>query len=258
MSSARTNPPGTEELSTGGVHSLLLPVSRTTYVLFGLTCLFSLLDLTGWLSSYVWGHGNLYGLVALFDLDAEKNAPSTFSTLVFLSCSLLCGLHAHTSRAARDARAWKGLAFVLCFLALDEFFSFHEALGGPVRNFLQTSGAFYLAWYIPYGIAFGVLALCYLPFFLRLDRKLQKGLALAVTVHVGGAVGLEMITALFVEARYLTSEPVCFALKNAEETLEMLGLVLAFRSLTQALALRSVGFVVEYPEREKTEASSAP
>ena len=66
---------------------------------------------------------------------------------------------------------WTRLALVFVYLSLDEALSFHERLNRPVRDLLDTSGALYYAWVIPYALfALGLL-------FILVTLFLPRGLA---------------------------------------------------------------------------------
>lgn len=71
---------------------------------------------------YALGHGNVLGLVPLFNLAAETNVPTFFATFLLMLNALLFAFRWSTSpRREPGSRVWLFLAFVFGFLALDEW-----------------------------------------------------------------------------------------------------------------------------------------
>ncbi len=134
------------------------------------------------------------GLVPLFHFDSEFNFPTFYSVTLMGLCSLalmkICQLG---DTPSKDRAAWFLLSVLFAFLAADELFSIHEFIDQSIRGTLQTEGVFHFAWVIPYGILLVLLAVLLLPWFLRQPRRLQVMFAIAGTLYIGGALGLEMV-----------------------------------------------------------------
>ena len=188
------------------------------------------------MSPLLTSHPSLFGLVRLFDLNAEANIPTFFSVLqLAIAAALLyvIGRHAH-QRTDRFAHHWLILGAIFLFLSLDELAQIHELLGPPVRNFLHTDGILYYAWFIPYGILTAVIGVAYIGFLAQLPVRTRWLFILSGLIYVGGAVGLELY------GGYLNSRLGDKAMKTSiayltevflEEGMEMFGIALFIYAL---------------------------
>ena len=91
----------------------------------------------------------------MFSVGADGSIPTYYSAFALLFSS---GLLAFTGYLIRKAGRpmvlyWFGLSVIFLFMSVDEMLELHERLIEPLRGALETSGAFYYAWVIPYGIA---------------------------------------------------------------------------------------------------------
>lgn len=105
----------------------------------------------GQVSAWGFGHDSVFGLVPLFDLNAEVNVPTLYAVLSLTLCAVLMGVIARVRYRMRQPGSlhWAGLASVMSFLALDEFASLHERLSDPVRASLEVGGVLTSAWVLP-------------------------------------------------------------------------------------------------------------
>ena len=134
------------------------------------------------------------GFVPLFHVDHEHNIP-TFVAFVLLIC---CGLvsawsSALETRRLRHRRAWAMLAVLFLALAADEAFGFHEQLGVVLFAEFGKFGLPMYAWVVPYGLAVFVLGLFFLRWFFELESGVRLSLALAGSVFLFGAIGIELL-----------------------------------------------------------------
>ena len=187
------------------------------------------------LSRFGWGHGRLYGLLPMFDLDKEHNLPSFFSGALFLANAGLLTLIWRTQRSARRERGWAGLAGIFVFLAFDELFSVHETLIEPVRTTYHLGGLLYYAWVVPYAVALAVIALAYIPFWVRLDPADRLRFGLSAAVYLSGAVGLELVEGWYAVLTQERFDVVRGVLTGLEESLEMAGLIIFLYGLLRRL-----------------------
>ena len=217
---------------------LEISTRHCTPVVFGLIALVIALGVTVMVLRH-HGHGHLFGLVRIFDLESEGNLPTVFSMLLLMACGVLCLLHASEAANMRVRRQWKGLAGLLMFLGLDEMIQIHELF---VIHRVEGGSSVFYSWTITYGILFLGLCAIYLPFYLRLPRQLKIQLTLAVIIYVGGAVGMERLW----EAYYMSSGAghKMLLMVMIEESMEMIGLGLAFRALLNALQLNRIGVFI--------------
>ncbi len=87
--------------------------------------------LLGWLFEYVLDHDRVFGLIALFNLGAEQNVPTWFSSLILLSAGGLCALIGLDARHREETSStpWFGLGGIFLFLSWDEIFGIHDRIG---------------------------------------------------------------------------------------------------------------------------------
>jgi len=179
----------------------------------------------------------------MFHLGGELNVPAFFSSLLLLAGSL--GFYA-VYRLRRPERGrdghWLVLACLFAFLALDEWASLHEMWVRPVRQTFDTSGIFYYAWVIPYGIGVVALGIYVLPRLLRLPKEPRTLFFLAAGIYLFGAMGMEFVEGYLAGTR---SWIVALAVL-IEETFEMLGLVTLFLAQARLLLADAPGIRVRF------------
>ena len=177
--------------------------------------------------SLATGHDVVMGLIPLFNFNAEANIPSFFSTLLLSAASGLLFVNAAIYRQHNKwfVKFWFFLALIFAFLAVDELSSLHERLTVPVRDSLGAEGVFYFAWVIPYAVLVLGVGLVMLRFMFRLDRSIAIGFAVAGTIFIMGAVGMEMLGGeAAAESGERSFKFVAFA--TVEEILEMSGVII--------------------------------
>jgi len=175
----------------------------------------------------------------VIDMWQEHNLPNFYSSMTLLFSGLLSFLISLSERnsGGKFRFHWLGLAVLFTFAAIDEMIMIHELLIEPLHRMLGTSGIFFFAWVIPYGIAVVVLGILYLRFFFNLAPPTRTLMAVAGAVYLAGALGLEMLGGIAyeqVQARTLFMD-----MENLlEETMEMIGVLIFIRALTGELARR--------------------
>ena len=165
-------------------------------------------------------------LLPKLSLSYEQNLPTWFSSSLLLLCAIAAGAIA----AARPAMRWHwwGMCAVAAWMSLDEAAEIHEHLSGH----FNTGGVLYFDWVIPAAAILIALAFAFLPFVMRLEAQTRKRLIIAATIYVGGALFMELPLGWITETRGM--ENVGYALVDwVEETMEMIGAVLAFVALVQ-------------------------
>lgn len=211
---------------------ILLKPGKIT-LLFSLAVLFlTLANVAGLALKFHFGHGSVYGLVPLFDVNREANIPSTYSFLSLLFCSALLAIISSAKReaGASYARHWLALAVIFFFLSIDEAAEIHEQLSRPVKEILSTSGPYYVAWVIPYVVVLLFLIFLYLRFFASLPARTRWSFVIAGLLFLSGAVGVEILEPQLTKAG--SKETFVFAaLSSIEELLEMAGVVVFIHAL---------------------------
>ena len=99
----------------------------------------------GQLIKYVAGHDYVYGLLpladTLFNVDREQNVTTVFSLFLLLCSAFFLAIIGLIKRQQRDPdqSKWAILTYGFLYLAIDEAWSFHEMLNGPVSGFWEPA-----------------------------------------------------------------------------------------------------------------------
>ena len=181
-----------------------------------------------------------------FNFDKEKNFPSIFSSSLHFISSILLFIIGYIHPKIRTKRYfWFSLSFLFLFLGLDELLRIHEAIGRSIDPFIERSGIFFYSWIIPYTILLIILAFLFIKPVLQLPRKTLINFIIAGVIFVGGAVGFEVITGLYVD--YTNSEnlvinfiPQVFVLYTIEELLEMIGITFFIYELLRIINIYKI------------------
>lgn len=213
-------------------------------VLTFLLSVIALLSLAGFavvISTHVFDHGRLYGFARLFHFNRENNIPSYFSALQLGFAALLLLAIASQRRMLGDRfhRQWTALGLVFCYLSVDEAASLHEMLILPMEMHFSLTGVWAFAWYVPYGLLLAGFAAAFARFFFHLPREARIGFAVAGTVFLTGAVGLEMLSAHFFTHPDWEQSVRAFRVAltySVEEPLEMIGIALFVYTLLRYAA----------------------
>ncbi len=199
------------------------------------------------------GHWVRRTLTRSFRFRGESTVPAWFSSGILWTSALLLGAVAALRQVWGLGRVlpWAFLAAVFFYLSADEALSWHELTNHPAESIVARRGVFLFGWVV-FGLAFvGVIGVLCLPWLIRLPRRTAVLMAVSGAVFVGGAVGIEMLGSL-VRTSDLPARWTLYELSQiAEETCEMLGVVLFLHALTTYL----IALVVEAPVSAKANAS---
>ncbi len=182
----------------------------------------------GQLTRFLTAHPSAHGLIPLFNLDAERNFPTFFSSLIMVAASALLAIitYLQPKKLSYFKFCWATLAFGFMLMAADEFIGFHEQLSGITkREFgLGGSGFLHFAWVIPAIIIISILGMFFLKFLIRLDSNTRTGFLLAGGVFLSGAIGMEMVDGRYYD---LHGDTLLYNLMSTiEESLEFFGVIL--------------------------------
>jgi hypothetical protein len=217
---ARKNHRGRTE---SGTYSVSLSPAALAKILSIATV--SLLACHGALAFYHYQISELpWLLLQLFDVDQENNLPTWFSELLLLISSACLFVCARRKRAVGDA--WTGHWYVLCVgffaMAIDEIAGIHESVNSIIV----------VSWAIPTGIASLVAGLAFIPFLRHLPRRTALLFAVAGSMFLMGAAGLEIIGNDLV-SRSLRKTLQYNLWTMLEEALEMFGVILFTHTLLE-------------------------
>lgn len=155
-----------------------------------------------------------------FNLDAEANIPTWYSTVLLFSVSVSSLLaYGLTHRGAGQRRFersfWLVLGIAYCFLSLDEAARLHEIIdtATPVK---------WIYLYAPFGAAFFLLCVFHFTAVRRDDKSLRNWILGGLIVYaLGGLVGE------FINHLYNPLPPILQRLELLfEECLEMIGTIM--------------------------------
>jgi hypothetical protein len=209
-------------------HQRSLNPSSIARILGLIAFLLVLASVAGQLASYLTKHNHIYGLVRLFNVDAEQNIPTYFSTLLLLLATVFLSVITILQRKQKAPYVshWVILSLGFFYMAADEALSFHEMLIGPIRNLLGEGhvGIFTFSWVIPGMMVVFVLGLFYLKFWLHLPLKTRLIFLMAAVIYIGGAIGCELIGGRYAEL-YGQKNLTYSLMTTAEEGLEMAGVI---------------------------------
>ncbi|MDX5421818.1 MAG: hypothetical protein LPK14_06165 [Hymenobacteraceae bacterium] len=190
-------------------------------------------------------------VVRMFDFNAERNVPTYFNTLVLFFSSLIL-LYISKRKKSFDRsgyyKQWFYLGCIFAFLALDELFMIHEAIGTPFSNFLRSAlqreqlGVLYYAWVVPYLMIVLFLGIYFMKFVVALPKKTAISFIVAGGFFVGGAIGMEMVegyTADLVGEENVYGNIYFKLFVAIEETFEMFGIIYFISALLEYLEMQT-------------------
>ncbi len=161
-------------------------------------------------------------------LDGELNVGAWYSSALMILSAIGLFLTGRVQRDVPEGRAplpWYALAVIFVGLSIDESASFHEILGDPLRNALDTGGLLYFAWVIPGAIFTLTVGVLFIPFLLTLPRGVAVRFVVAGAIFVGGALGMELLEGNLADKGEMGSV-LFMVFVIIEEAMEMFGIAL--------------------------------
>src|SRR5687767_12376858 len=171
----------------------------------------------------------------VFKVDRETSIPTYFSALLLLAAAAALGVIAARLARRPYAAHWRWLAVIFLYLSVDEAAGLHELVMNPARELLGARGFLFFTWVVPAAALLLVFAAAYWRFWRHLPAPLRRGLALAGTLYVVSAVGIEMLGARMHES-FGRMDVRYAVVALAEEAGEMFAIVLLLRALLWYLA----------------------
>ncbi|BAY99071.1 hypothetical protein NIES37_30500 [Tolypothrix tenuis PCC 7101] len=207
----------------------------------------SIISFAGQVSTYVIGHGRVFGLVRLFDVGQDSNIPTWYSSIMLLFCSLLLALIAKSQKTARTRYIlhWKVLAAIFLYMSIDEVAMIHENADLILGSHISRTGFLHFGW-VAVGIPLTIIfVLSYLKFLIHLPKKTRLLFVVAGAIFVSGAIGAEMFAGRHEEIYHLD---LTYAMITAvEEFCEMFGIVVFVYALLSYIKehLQEVNFGIK-------------
>jgi len=177
-------------------------------------------------------HFDVIKYIKFIDLDIENNLPSFYSSMAIEFCAVLLAVIFWYKKqsGSKESRYWLGLAFIFLFLGFDEATQIHEEFSDIFEEIIDASGFLYFAWVIPYGTVTVIIGLLYWSWLWKLPANTRNGFVIAGVTFLSGAIGFEMISAVYADEHSVYDWRYSIAY-TIEETLEMSGIVLFIRAL---------------------------
>ena len=195
----------------------------------------------------------------LFSVNLEDSIPTWFSVLILFIASVLLSVIALGKWQSKDRYRlhWAGLAGVFLYLSMDEGAVIHEILADALQAEFDTSHYLYFGWQIvaiPLVVIFGLL---YLRFVFQLPARIRNLFILSAVIYVGGAIGVESISA----NQYYIDDGVSLTylvIATVEEFFEMMGIIIFIYSLLIYIDQMNYVVMLTTDTVEDTELADAP
>jgi hypothetical protein len=199
-------------------------------------------------------------LLNLFDLNREANIPTLFSVLLLAIATLLLSLIASNARilAQSFARHWMALAIIFGCLTVDEFVQIHELVSSLLATALQIDGVrSYYVWVLPFLGLVLIFVFAFVRFLSHLPPSFRVKFCLAGALYVGGALGVEALSAVHATAFGIQNLPHTI-IYTVEEFLEMSGVILFITALLGYIEAQTpkLTFVAQYVQPASTSVGS--
>jgi hypothetical protein len=224
---------------------LLHKPSRIFFILSGIVLMLLVLHLT---SFHFQEAEELNTFFLQTNFNAEKNIPSTFSSLLHLFASLSLALVGISRLNINTSKAfWFFLSFIFLFLSLDELLRIHEKITGPLTGLMAETGTFIYSWTLYYGIGLLILGVLVLKPLIALPDKTRNQFIIAGGIFIFGAIGMENLAGRHIHENNIApadiiTHPDIFILSTIEETMEMMGVIFFIYAVLR--------FRVKYQTRE--------
>lgn len=226
------------------------PAKVTRALLVTIGVLLSL-SLCSQLVKYGTGHDQVFGIIPMLYVDYEANLPTWYSSIALLMASFVLCLIALSKRSQADRFTfhWFFLSGLFFLLSVDEVATIHECAIEPMRRLIDAQGVLHYAWVIPGGVFVLIVGAIMLRFLIALPARTRNLFLTAGAVFVGGAIGIEMISAYHAyshgEKNLLYSLIITF-----EEAMEMLGVIIFIHASLEYLCESVKSFQIEMPSKQ--------
>lgn len=220
--------------------SFRLPAKRIVLILWAIALLLCILSVA--FTAYEWhlGVNNTYWIYQindLFNVDQEGNIATWYNAMLWFMATVLTFVIAHFQLQQKNRWRfhWVGLAVLFFYLTLDEAAAIHEIFTIPLRESLSLGGYLDFAWVLV-GIPFALIMMgIFARFVLALPKWTKRLFILAGLIFLGGAVGIEAISA---NEWYLHDGPTLLysAINAFEEFFEMSGVIILIYALLRYAA----------------------
>ena len=168
----------------------------------------------------------------VFNIDQEANIPTWFTAGVAFYLAMMASIIASAVKSqGKSAWAWRGIALMGIYIAMDEVAGFHELAIDPIRDNWEISPWLYQSWIIPAMALVVFISIIYSRFVWKLPMYFKFYLLLGGLIYLTGAIGVESIGGFVLTTQGLNDWYVQLA--HIEEFLEMMGLIIILYSMVE-------------------------
>lgn len=221
---------------------LSLSPRRVAWWLTGIIAVLTVLSVSEQYVIHIMDRADLEEYLIAFDLDAEANLPTWYSSLALFACAAVLAVIGWRTkqRGGRYVGHWRALSGIFMFLSLDELAQLHEHLG-HLHEIWHTHGLFYFAWVIP-GFFFVLLVgLAFLRFLAHLPAATRWRVVVAGLVYVTGALGVEALGGWRAETMGMNNMTHSL-IATVEEVMEMAGVACFLVALLRYMEEQRMAF----------------
>ena len=228
---------------------LRLSSARVACVLCAIIIPLTILSVASHVYRFTFAGGNARWYTLMFDLNYEHSVPTYYQGISILVASLLLVVPALSRRRGGEPHPiwWGILAAAFAWLSYDELCEMHEMVGFAVERHVHTSGYFKFGWVIPAMIFAATFGAIYLRFLFQLPLRTRLRFIVAGAIYVGGAVGVEMISAKYADLHGQENLGYCL-ISDVEEFGEMTGIGLFIFSLVSHLGQRDEELAISFSQ----------
>jgi len=176
----------------------------------------------------------------------ESNVPAWYTSLLLFIASLLLYAGYSESRASGSTLStrWAALATIFLLLSMDEAVAWHETTGALMRKLGLTGGHLGFQWVFAGVLFVGILAIWFLPWVLRQERRTRMLFLASAVLFLTGALAMEPISSVLASSWGDTS--VAFYTGRAlSDLFEMLGVSVFVYGLLEHLRSREGRISIE-------------
>jgi len=208
-------------------------------ILWSLTTTIIVLGAFRQISVYRLGQDGPWGGLRLINLDAEMTIASWYSSTLMTLAALLLVLSGAVARTPSDGNRWHwwALALIFIYMSLDETVQIHELASMFLPGRDNFPAIFHFTWVVLAAPLMLVVGLAFVPFLLRLPRRIAGLIVLSGLIYVSGAFVMELVAG-YIVAEHGPKTAGYYASVVAEEGLELAGLTMFVYTLGALQALR--------------------
>ncbi|MDP3469804.1 MAG: hypothetical protein Q8S11_15795 [Daejeonella sp.] len=198
------------------------------------------------------GYTNFYGFKKFY-FDDEETIPTYFSAINLLFAGILLALITNLKSRVNDPFTlhWRILSILFVLLSIDEIAGFHEMTIDPLVQTFHLNGYMRFPWVILGVIFMTGFSLYYFQFLKALPKPYIKGFFCSCLIFLGGAIGLETLSAkIFINLEQSPKDLMYNLVTTLEESCEMIGIIMFINMLLSYLKSMkiTINFYFKYSE----------